>query len=324
MTRACILHLFVFIISLNCFSQNGRIISEKEFNVKSFDTLYQRLSDDNGNLKTKYNYLKGVETKTFFYESDGLKVKGYMAYPKDVSKKYPVIIYNRGGNREFGNLNEYKMAFIIAKVASWGYVVVASQYRGNDGGEGIEEFGGADVQDVIHLIDVVSNLSYADNERIGMYGWSRGGMMTYLALMQTNKIKAAVVGGAVTDLKAMDESRNGEMGVYVYSELMPGYEKNKDSVMAIRSAIYHADKLPKATPILLLHGTSDWRVIPEESLNMATELQKAKVPYSLVMYEGGDHGLSEFRNEVDEQVKTWLDKYVKNNHPLPNLTPHGR
>ena len=324
MKRSYILCLFIFTVSLSCFSPNGRIISEEEFNVKSFDTLYLRLSDEKGNLKAKYTYLDEVETKTFFYESDGLKVKGYMAYPKEVSKKHPIIIYNRGGNREFGNLNEYKMAFIIAKVASWGYVVVASQYRGNEGGEGIEEFGGADVSDVLHLIDVVDNLSFADSKRIGMYGWSRGGMMTYLALMQTDKIKAAAVGGAVTDLKAMDESRNGEMGVYVYSELMPGYKKNKDSVMAIRSAIYHADKLPKNTPILLLHGTSDWRVIPEESLNMAIELQKAKVPYSLVMYEGGDHGLSEFRSEVDEQVKTWFDKYVKNNHPLPNLEPHGR
>jgi len=324
MNKTFFLLLFFLIISLHSFSQNGRIISEEKFNIKSFDTLYQRLSDEDGNLNAKYNYLNEVETKTFFYESDGLKVKGYMAYPKDISEKYPVIIYNRGGNREFGNLNEYKMAFIIAKVASWGYVVLASQYRGNDGGEGMEEFGGADVQDVIHLIDVAENLSFADGNNIGMYGWSRGGMMTYLALMQTSKIKAAAVGGAVTDLKRMDDSRGGEMGVYVYSELMPGYEKNRDSVMRIRSAIYHADKLPKTTPILLLHGTSDWRVIPEESLNMATELQKSKVPYSLVMYEGGDHGLSEFRQEVDDQVKAWFDKYVKNNQPLPNLKPHGR
>jgi len=317
----CFLLLFLNGI---CLSQNGQIISEERFQVQSFDTLYQHLSDEKGNLKANYNYLNEVEMKTFFYESDGLKVKGYMAYPKDTLQSCPVIIYNRGGNREFGSLNEYKMAFILAKVASWGYVVLASQYRGNDGGEGVEEFGGADVKDVIHLIDVASNVPFADTTRIGMYGWSRGGMMTYLALMQTNKVKAAVVGGAVTDLKAVDKSRNGEMGEYVYSQLMPGYIKNKDSVMALRSAIFHTEKLPKTTPILLLHGTADWRVIPEESLEMALELQKAKVPYALVMFEGGDHGLSEFRKEVNQQVKAWFDKYVKDNHPLPNLTPHGR
>jgi dipeptidyl aminopeptidase/acylaminoacyl peptidase len=262
--------------------------------------------------------------KVFFYESDGVKVKGYMAYPKDTSKKLPVIIYNRGGNREFGNLNEYKMTFIIAKAASWGYVVLASQYRGNDGGEGMEEFGGSDVNDVINLVDVAKNIPFADETNMGLYGWSRGGMMTYLTLMKSNQFKAAAVGGAVTNLKEMDDKRGGEMGVYVYSELMPGYEKNKDSVMAIRSAIFHADKLPKTTPILLLHGTSDWRVIPEQSIKMSLELQKYKVPYRLVMFEGGDHGLSEFKREVDYQVKAWFDKYLKNNQSFPNLEPHGR
>ncbi len=51
---------------------------------------------------------------------------------------------------------------------------------------------------------------------------------------------------------------------------------------------------------------------------MATELQKAKAPYSLVMFERGDHGISEFRKEVNEQIKAWFDKYENNNQSLPN------
>ena len=316
--------LAFLLISFHSYSQNGKIISEEKFSVKSFDTVFKRVTNEEGIYLNKYRYLDEVVMKTFFYESDGLKVKGYMAYPKGTSKKLPVIIYNRGGNREFGNLNKYKMTFIIAKAASWGYVVLASQYRGNDGGEGMEEFGGSDVNDVINLVDVAKNIPFADETNIGLYGWSRGGMMTYLTLMKSNQIKAAAVGGAVTNLKEMDDKRGGEMGVYVYSELMPGYKKDKDSVMAIRSAIYHADKLPKTTPMLLLHGTSDWRVIPEQSIKMSLELQKYKVPYRLVMFEGGDHGLSEFRKEVNDQVKAWFDKYLKNNQSLPDLEPHGR
>jgi len=316
--------LAFLLISIQSYSQNGKIISEEKFSVKSFDTVFKRVTNEEGIYLNKYRYLDEVVMKTFFYESDGLKVKGYMAYPKGTSKKLPVIIYNRGGNREFGNLNKYKMTFIIAKAASWGYVVLASQYRGNDGGEGMEEFGGSDVNDVINLVDVAKNIPFADETNIGLYGWSRGGMMTYLTLMKSNQFKAAAVGGAVTNLKEMDDKRGGEMGVYVYSELMPGYKKDKDSVMAIRSAIFHADKLPKKTPMLLLHGTSDWRVIPEQSIKMSLELQKYKVPYRLVMFEGGDHGLSEFRKEVNDQVKAWFDKYLKNNQSLPDLEPHGR
>ncbi|MGV6829855.1 MAG: alpha/beta hydrolase family protein [Flavobacteriales bacterium] len=319
-----ILLICIGILSLSCFSQNGRIISEELYNLKSFDTLYQRLTEKNGNLKPKYQYLDDITMKTFFYESDGLKVKGYMAYPKDSNQKYPVIIYNRGGNREFGSLNKYKMAFILARVASWGYVVLASQYRGNDGGEGREEFGGKDVNDIINIINVAPHLPVADTSRIGMYGWSRGGMMTFLALMKTNIIKAAAVGGAATNLKTMDASRGNEMEVYVYSQLMPNYEQDKDSLLDARSVVYHVDKLPKTTPVLLLHGTADWRVIPEESLLMSLELQKAKIPYRLIMYEGGDHGLTEYREEVNKEVKNWFDRYVKNNQPLPELVPHGR
>ena len=216
------------------------------------------------------------------------------------------------------------MAFILARVASWGYNVVASQYRGNDGGEGREEFGGKDVNDVLNLIPLVEKLPNTNPNKIGMYGWSRGGMMTYLALMKTDKIKAAVVGGALSDLKMMDESRDGEMGVHVFSELMPNYTEDKDELIRQRSAVFNANKLCKTTPILLLHGTADWRVVPEESLNMALAMQKARVPYSLVMFEGGDHGLNEFDDEVDIFTQAWFDKYLNKNTPLPNLKPHGR
>ncbi len=307
-------------------AQNGKIVERKTFALEKNVKLYDRITkEENGTrvLLPKYQYLEEVVMEEIFYKSDGLKVKAYLAYPKN-SKIHPAIIYNRGGNREFGALNEFKMAFIIARAASWGYTVVASQYRGNDGGEGVEQFGGDDVHDIINLIPLLENMPNVDTTKIGMYGWSRGGMMTFLSLMQTSRIKAAAVGGALSDLKMMNDSRGGEMEKYVYSELMPDYYAHKDSLLASRSAITQVDKICKTTPILMLHGTSDWRVVPEESLNMALAFQKEQIPYRLVMYEGGDHGLSEFNDEVDEAVKAWFDKYLKNNQALPDLKPHGK
>lgn len=309
-------------------AQNGSIMSRKPFDITQYDTLMSRIAlKKKGEwvLKKEYEYLKKVSMEEIFYESDGLKVKAYFVTPKEpVNDGYPSIIYNRGGNREFGKLNEYKMVFILARVASWGYNVVGSQYRGNDGGEGVEEFGGSEVNDVLNLIPLIEKLPNTSPEKIGMYGWSRGGMMTFLALMRTDKIKAAVVGGALSDLKMMDESRNGEMGVYVFRELIPNYETEKEISLYERSAVYHAGKFCKTTPILLLHGTADWRVVPEESLNMAKALQKAGVPYRLVMFEGGDHGLNEFDAEVDDMTRVWFEKHLYQNAPLPNLEPHGR
>lgn len=318
---------FFLIIPFFTQAQNGKIISRQAFELAKFDTLMNRIAvNENGKwvYKKQYEYLSTVTLEEIFYESDGLKVKAYLVTPTgSVKGGNPSIIYNRGGNRDFGQLNEYKMVFILARVASWGYNVVASQYRGNDGGEGLEEFGGKDVHDVINLIPLVENLPNSNPEKIGMYGWSRGGMMTYLALMKTNKIKAAVVGGAIADLKMMYETRDDGMEE-VFIELMPNYENDKEKLLRERSAVFNADKLSKTTPILLLHGTADWRVVPEESLNMALAMQKAKVPYGLVMFEGGDHGLNEFDDEVDNFTQAWFNKYLDNDSPLPNLEPHGR
>ncbi|GEM_PF-99251 len=273
-------------------------------------------------LKSGFKYLDKVITEELYYVSDGLKVKAYLAYPND-RKKHPAIIYNRGGNREFAKLNPKKMAKLLARVASWGYVVIGSQYRGNDGGEGKEEFGGADVDDVLNLIPLLESLPNVDTSKIGIYGRSRGGMMTYLAMMHTCRFKAAVVVGGAADLRMMNENRGNEMEAWVYSELMPDYWEYKDSLLSVRSAITRVNEICKTTPVLLLHGTADWRVMPEESLNMALAFQKEKVPYRLVMFEGGDHGLTEFKKEQYEMIKKWFDKYLKNSKKLPVLKPHG-
>src|SRR4030095_14955865 len=91
-------------------------------------------------------------------------------------------------------------AFGFYAYVSSGFVVIGSQYRGNDGGEGREEFGGADVCDVLHLIPLARALGYVDMHNVFMLGWSRGGMMTYLALKHEIPVNAVAVGGGLTDL----------------------------------------------------------------------------------------------------------------------------
>lgn len=262
-----------------------------------------------------------VAVLSITYLSDGLRVKGYLAMPT-AGENLPCLIYNRGGNREFGALTDEQAAQGLGKFASWGYVVVASQYRGSAGGEGMEEFGGADVNDVLNLIPLLESLPGADASRIGMYGWSRGGMMTYLALTRTDRISAAVVGGGLVDLFDSME-RRPEMETEVYSQLIPGYANNKEQELRARSAIFWPEKLAGNTPILLLHGSADWRVHPTQSLRMASALYENKHPFRLVFFEGGDHGLSEYREEVDRLVKGWLDLYVRDQSSWPSLEPHG-
>jgi dipeptidyl aminopeptidase/acylaminoacyl peptidase len=201
--------------------------------------------------------------------------------------------------------------------------VVASQYRGNAGGEGVEEFGGRDVNDVLNLLPLLASQPRADTARVGMYGWSRGGMMTYLALARTDRVAAAIVGAGLAD--AFDTvARRPEMERDVFAELVPGFAQDRERALAARSAVRWADKFPARTPVLLLHGTADWRVNPREALSLSERLLEHRRPFRLVMLEGGDHGLSEHRAEVDRLAREWLDRYVRDRKPWPSLEPHGR
>ena len=277
---------------------------------------------------------------------DDLEVEGYLASPEgEPGDPLPCIVFLRGGNRGFGELNPIRAAWLLGGLAQRGYVAVATNYRGNGdfgrekypgdricsdceghiGGKGREEFGGAEVNDVLALIPLLDNLPEADSERMAIYGWSRGGMMTYLALKRSDRFKAAIVGAGIADVAAGLEQRPG-MVEHVYSELVPGWDDpdKRAAAIAARSAILWADALSENTPILILHGTADWRVDPTHALDMARALLKDRHPFRLVMLEGGDHGLSEYRDESNRLVDYWLDTYVRDGKSWPSLEPHGR
>jgi len=268
----------------------------------------------------EFSYLNQVEIHRIVYSSDGLAVKGFVAKPRRPGP-HPCVIYNRGGNRDFAAITPAVAAGMLCRIASWGYVVAASQYRGAMGSEGADEFGGDDLNDVMNLIPLLESERGADASRIGMFGGSRGGMMTYLALTKTDRIRAAVVRCGVSDLTGwVNERRDMET---VYSELIPGFDPADDSTLITRSAVYWPERLCKSTPILLLQGTADWRVSPLSALRFAEALLAAKHPFRLVMLEGSDHALTEHGDERDLQTCQWFDRYVRERAPLPRLEPHG-
>lgn len=322
-----LLKLFILVFSVSaCQAQDQNILLDKKLITNWADyPVYDYLTETQDGQtvwKTEFAYLDSINVYWITYLSDGLKIKGMLVEPKDSTQTYPCIIYNRGGNRDFGSLIVAHGAITLGRLAKEGYVVIASNYRGNGGSEGEEEFGGSDVNDVISLIAALNDVPIADTQRIGMYGWSRGGMMTYIALTKTDKIKAAAVGGAVSDNFASIVDRP-EMERDVLAQLIPNYEQLKEEELTKRSALFWADKFSKDVPILLLHGNADWRVKPEQSLKMALEFEKYRVPYRLIMFEGADHGISEHKEEVNEQVIHWFNRFLKNGERVPNMEYHG-
>lgn len=314
-----LISVFFIIHFVGCKGQTNLLIGKEVIRNWPEYPVYSMIIDESAEnqWKNEFKYLDSIELSWITYKSDGLKIKGMMAQPKK-DGKFPCIIYNRGGNRDFGALKVDQRSLNLAKLASHGYIVIASQYRGNGGSEGQEEFGGKDINDVLNLMDVLGEIEESDTTRVGMYGWSRGGMMTYLALAKSNKIKTAIVGGAVSDIDQTISERP-EMEEKVISQLIPDYQALKKEELDKRSAIKWVNKFPKNKPILMLHGNADQQVNVTQSIQLAAEFDKSNIPYKLKIFEGGDHSLSQYKIEVNDLVLDWFDKYLKHGDPNLNM-----
>lgn len=238
-------------------------------------------------IETPANYGEKVDTYRLRYRSGECEVEGYLALPKHFEGQLPAIIFNRGGNREFGTLQP----IWVSRYASYGYISLGSQYRGNCGGTGREEFGGADVDDVIKLIDIVLQLSFVRQEGVYMSGHSRGGMMTYRACAMDSRIKAATIGAGVADCFIMYYRFDGKEFDMRQdcNELIGGSPVELYDEYVKRSAVCWADKI--IPPLLICQGTDDWRVIPGQSFEMSRMLTAAGKEHQLKIYEGADHSL---------------------------------
>ena len=307
--------------------QDGKIVSSTR--IHNFDEFIQYILDtevldpevyDTSRYRkfdvTRYQLLEEVELFGITYLSDGLKVKGFLLRPQKEGS-FPAIIYNRDGSLEHGSLTHYVSSVGIgelARLAYAGFVVVASQYRGNGGGEGKEEYGGEDINDVINLCSLLENDPKADIRRLGIFGWSRGGMTTFLTLKRIGKekrwpIKAAAVGGSSVNMTRSIMDRPGLDRWW--SGFIPEYNTTKKlDILKRRSVIFWVDQLPKDIPLLVLQGTADQSTSPEENLKFVAKLQRHNIPYRYVMYENGNHGLSEHRDEVFDQVIRWFRRYL--------------
>lgn len=328
MSKKSNLIYFILILSVSVLhaQKDGDIL--RKIRIDSFEKLLIYIKETEGRDSTgldpaRFQHLDDVHMYGISYLSDSLKVNGFLLTPKDTGP-YPAIIYNRGGSIEWGSLTHWVSSIGLGELAELvrqGYVIAASQYRGNGGSEGQEEYGGADINDVMNLKKVLAQTPIADTSRIGMFGWSRGGMMSFITLKnyrENHGLKAVVIGGPGTNLVAGLADRP-ELE-HNWSIIIPGFASDREKVLRARSAIYWVDKLPRDVPILMLHGTVDWHVKPEETLALAQEFIKNQIPHRLVMFEGAEHAIKEHHEEKMRQIISWFDRFLKNDEALPKTT----
>lgn len=110
-----------------------------------------------------------TEVSKIIYNSDGIEVKGYFAKPIEINEKLPLIIWNRGGYENDGRIDEFIAKGMFGEIASWGYLVLASQYRDED------EFGGSDINDVLKLLKLADEIPECDNTKLVWKGGAEAG-----------------------------------------------------------------------------------------------------------------------------------------------------
>ena len=256
----------------------------------------------------RYRENQTVSGSKMVYASSGLKIHGFLFVPENNDGKLPAVIYNRGGTAQWARITFWEI-LELCRLAERGYVVAASYLRGVGGSEGKPELGAGDIDDTLALIRLLENREDVDAHRIGMWGFSRGATTTYMTLARTDRIKVAVVCAGSGD--AVNNHRRGEFEEHVYPKVLAGFEKDREKALRNISALYWAEELSPTTPILLLHGTLDKRVLSTGSVKMAEKLASLERTHDIRILEGASHSMIERFVEVRREIDRWFDRYLK-------------
>ncbi len=257
-------------------------------------------------MLVEYEAISDVSVQRIVYDSGGLKVTGMMALPPDMQPgKHPVLIYNRGGSREYGKLTVLSALRSMVPYARRGYLVLASNYRGNDGSEGKDQFGGDDVNDVLNLLELAKQNPAWDGRNAYMIGHSRGGMMTFMALRRGAEVNAAVAIAGVSNAHVL--AREQPMIDRVLVPLIPGYEADPQGQLSARSPIDWPQDVN--VPVLVLHGDNDKDVAFEASVAIFEALRAQGKVTELKIYPGGNHALLHMWDEVVADCFAWMERF---------------
>ena len=236
------------------------------------------------------------------YEArDGLRIDGYLTRPPGAEPPFPTIVLPHGGPwaRDVQGW-EPEVQFL----ASRGYAVLQPNFRGSSGyGKAFFEHGrgrwGLEMQD-----DITDGARWlveqgiADADRIGIYGASYGGFAALQAMMKEPELfRAGASLNGVTDVLTLLSDDRRYWGFADDMERLVGDRRDDHDRLAAISPARNGHAF--RGPVLIAHGTHDWRVHVRQAEAMADALEEAEVPHQLLLYEGESHHFIDERNKID-------------------------
>jgi dipeptidyl aminopeptidase/acylaminoacyl peptidase len=256
-----------------------------------------------------------------FASKDGTRISGFVVKPPGyvAGQRYPTLLWIHGGP-----VSQYANSFMMPWqiFAAHGYVVVAANPRGSSGrGEAFstaiyKDWGGKDTEDVLAAVDYVVQQGIADPNRLGVGGWSYGGILTNAVIAKDTRFKSATSGSSISNVLA---GYGTDMYIREYEMELGVPWKNLDAYLHNSYAFLHADRIK--TPTLFLCGDQDFNVPLLHSEQMYQALRSLGVPTQLVIYPGQHHGLDKPSYLIDRMQRylDWHGKYL-NNSPRPVKT----
>jgi dipeptidyl aminopeptidase/acylaminoacyl peptidase len=252
-----------------------------------------------------------------FRSKDGTEVHGLLTKPLsyEAGKRYPTLVRLHGGPTA---QDVHSFAFERQLFAAAGYVVVNVNYRGSAGrgakySEAIfADWGNKEVDDVLAAVDHVVAAGLADPERLGIGGWSYGGVLTDYVIASDTRFKAAISGaGSANHISLYGHDQY----TFLYDNEFGPPWKNTELWLKFSYPFFHADRI--RTPTLFLGGERDFNVPILGGEQLYQALQTLNIPTQLVIYPGQNHGLTRiaFIRDRYERYLAWYDKYLKAGAP---------
>ena len=258
-----------------------------------------------------------------FKSPDGTAVAGYLYKPVDfdAAKKVPALLVPHGGP-----VGQYAAAFFhqAQLYAANGYAVLLPNPRGSSGyGEKFcaaiyADWGNKDFQDDMAIVDYAVAQGIADPDKLGVGGWSYGGISTDFIIVQTTRFKAAISGAGV----ALITSFFGHDHYLKDYETELGYPWEHQALWDKISPFYKVKNI--TTPTLFMGGEIDWNVPILGSEQMYQAMKALGRTTQLVVYPGEYHGFTTPSHIKDrlERYLAWYAHYVKGDSaPATPATP---
>ncbi len=261
-------------------------------------------------------HLEDVERPRFeeirFQSTDNVEVEALLAYPVgfDPNKKYPLLLWIHGGPAAQWSRN---FRSEVQLFAAHGYMVVLPNPRGSTGyGEAfakatVADWGNKDYHDVMAAVDHVISLGNVDQNRLGVGGWSYGGILTNYVLVQTERF-AAASSGASLGLVAANYGHDQYQLMYESEFGLPWENPDLWNKLSVFNQV---DKI--TTPTLWMCGSDDWNVPVINSEQMYLGMRRLDRDTRLIVYPGEHHGIRRpsFQKHRYEAWLDWFDKRLK-------------